>query len=65
VPDIVGGPSTGGGGAAFTVSVNGAKDALKVPSLTLIVIFAKLPTLLAAGVPDSAPVAALKLIQEG
>jgi hypothetical protein len=68
LPLIVGGPSTGGGGGgvtAFTVTVKAGSAALSVPLLTLSVMFAKLPTLTVAGVPDNWPVVALKLIHEG
>jgi hypothetical protein len=55
VPLIAGGPSIGGGGGvtAFTVTVKAGSAALSVPLLTLIVMFAKLPTLTVAGVPDN------------
>ena len=39
--------------------------ALDVPLLTLMVMFAKVPTLPALGVPDSWPVLVLKLAQAG
>lgn len=48
-----------------TLSVKGASDALAAPSLTLITTVVELPTLAVAGVPDSVPVAALKLAHDG
>ena len=65
-PEIVGGAGGGGAlGGAETLTVNGASDALATPSLTLITMFAKLPTLAAVGVPASMPVAVLKLAHPG
>ena len=50
VPRIVGGPSTD---CAETVMLKAGSEALAVPSLTVITMFAKLPTFAAAGVPES------------
>ena len=55
----------GGAAGAATVIVNAGSAVLKVPSLTLMTMFAKLPTFVPAGVPESSPVALLKLAQEG
>ena len=67
VPEIVGGGGGGGvlTGGAETVMEKGASDARATPSLTLITMFGKLPTFVPAGVPESRPVAGLKLAQEG
>jgi hypothetical protein len=54
-----------GGGAAVTVIVNGGRDAVAVPSLTEIVMFANVPTSVFAGVPDNCPVVALNDAQKG
>lgn len=51
--------------SALTVIVNGDSDALDLPSLTVMVTPAKLPTLLLVGVPLNRPVAVLKLAQTG
>src|SRR5918995_4787364 len=48
-----------------TVIVNGVSPALTLPSLTLIWTFEYVPTLADVGVPDSCPVALLKLIHDG
>ena len=48
-----------------TVIENAGSDALLDPSLALITIPGSVPTLLAAGVPDSWPVVVLKLAQDG
>jgi hypothetical protein len=45
--------------------VKAASEALSVPLLTPIVMFAKLPTLTVAGVPDNWPVLELKVAQAG
>jgi hypothetical protein len=45
--------------------VKAGSEAEEVPLLTLIVMFAKLPTLAADGVPDSSPVSVLKFIHDG
>ena len=44
---------------------NGASEALVWPSLTEITMLPYVPTLAVAGVPESAPVAALKEAQAG
>ena len=51
--------------SAFTVRVKEGREAADVPLLTLIVIFANLPTLAEDAVPDSWPVLTLKLIHDG
>jgi hypothetical protein len=61
LPLIVGGPSA----AAMTVSVNAGSEAARAPLLTLIVMFGKLPIFAEFGVPESRPVLALNVIQEG
>src|SRR5262245_58547559 len=52
-------------GISSTVIVNAGSDAATRPSLTEITTLAKVPTLLASGVPLRAPVDALKLAQTG
>ena len=61
-PDVGGDPEITGGelGAAATVIVNAGNDAVAVPSLTLIVMFANVPA--AVGVPWSRPVVVLKVV---
>jgi hypothetical protein len=61
VPEIVGAVL----GGAETVMPKGASDALAIPSLTLITMFAKLPIFAVVGVPESWPVVALKLAHTG
>ncbi len=51
--------------AAVTVIVKALSDALDFPSLTLITMPELAPTLAASGVPERAPVEALKLAQPG
>src|SRR6185295_10537652 len=51
--------------AAFTAIENGCNDALACPSLTLMMMLSKVPTLLAVGAPESRPVVALKPAQDG
>jgi hypothetical protein len=48
-----------------TVTVNAARDARVVPSLTLMAMLLYVPALAAVGVPESCPVAILKLAQAG
>src|SRR5882672_1675780 len=60
VPEIVGGLF-----GTSTTRVNGARLAASCPSLTEIVMFAYVPALVTAGVPESRPVVALKLAQGG
>ncbi len=50
---------------SVTAIGNEGSDALVVPSLTLMVMFEYVPTSAAVGVPDSSPVALLKLAQLG
>ena len=52
-------------GAAFTVIENAGNDAVALPSLTLMTMFAYEPTSAAAGVPDNRPVLALNVAQVG
>jgi hypothetical protein len=52
-------------GAEATWMENAGSDVLWVPSLTLITMFASVPTSAVAGVPLSSPVAMLKLAQGG
>src|SRR5580700_6510773 len=61
VPLIVGGGLAGD----VTAMLNAGSLALRVPSLTLMRMFEKVPTLAVAGVPASCPVVLLKLAQEG
>src|SRR5688572_18319277 len=61
VPVIVGGALL----AASTTMENGASEALACPSLTLITIFACVPTWLGPGVPLNCPVLVLKAAQTG
>jgi hypothetical protein len=61
LPEIVGARF----GGALTTIVNGASCALTCPSLTLIVTFANVPTLLTVGVPCSRPVLAVNVAQVG
>ena len=51
--------------AAATVMGNGGNEAVLVPSLTLITMPETVPTELEVGVPDSCPVAMLKVAQLG
>lgn len=53
------------GGGEATVMVNGARDVLTLPSLTLMVTPAKLPTSLVVGVPLNCPVTVLNVAQLG
>ena len=62
VPEMLGG---GGGAAVVTVIVNAGREAVCVPSLTLIVIGPDAPTLAAAGVPLSLPVVVSNAAHEG
>ena len=65
---IVGGSLGGGGGvlgAAVTWIVNGGRSDIALPSATLIVICALVPTLAAVGVPESKPDAASNVAHEG
>jgi hypothetical protein len=50
-------------GGASTVITNASIDAVALPSLTLMMIPAELPTSPAPGVPESSPVRSSKLIQ--
>jgi hypothetical protein len=50
---------------SVTAMANAGSAALVVPSLTLMTIFESVPTLAAAGVPESSPVVALKLAHVG
>jgi len=50
---------------SVTAMANAGSATLVVPSLTLMMIFESVPTLAAAGVPESSPVVALKLAQDG
>ena len=61
MPEIVGARSAG----ASTSIENAASALLTVPSLTLITMFAKVPIWACVGVPESWPVVALKLAQDG
>ena len=54
-----------GEGAAFTLIVNEASDAVETPSVTLIVMCESVPMSLAAGVPVSIPVAVLNVAHGG
>ncbi len=66
VPVILGGVLVGGAaGIAVTVIANAASATLVVPSLTLMTMFGKLPTLLLAGVPLSSPVEVLNDAHDG
>jgi len=58
---------TGASGAtgASTVIVKAASEALEVPLLALIMMFESVPTCATVGVPDSSPVAVLKVAQLG
>jgi len=64
VPEIVGAwavvPDT-----AVTTIEKVVSEAVLVPSLTLIAMFASVPAFPLAGVPESVPVDVLKLAQEG
>lgn len=55
----------GGVGTAVTVMANDGSETAVVPSLTLITIFEKVPTLVLDGVPLSKPVAVLNDAQDG
>src|SRR5215469_5700307 len=59
------GAPAGGGAAAFTVMVKAGSETVVAPSLTEMSMFASVPTLATAGVPDSCPVVVLKLAHEG
>jgi hypothetical protein len=50
---------------AVTLILKGAKDAMALPSLALMVMSPVTPTLLLAGVPEIWPVLGLKLAQLG
>ena len=50
---------------SVTVMANAGSASVVLPSLTLMMIFESVPTLAAAGVPESSPVVALKLAQVG
>jgi hypothetical protein len=63
VPEIVGARLVSGG--SVTVIVNAARDAFACPSLTVITISAKVPTLAVLGRPESRPVVVEKLAQLG
>ena len=67
VTEVGGAPVIVGGwfGAALTTIENAASAALSWPSLTLIPMFANVPTLAAAGVPCSRPVVVLNVAQLG
>src|SRR5688500_476668 len=52
-------------GAAATVIANGASAARRLPSLTLMMMFEYVPALVETGVPDSCPVALLKVAHAG
>jgi hypothetical protein len=68
VPDIVGGWLDGGGddpADAATVIVNALSDAVALPSLTLITMFAYVPVWELEGVPVRVPVEALKVAHTG
>ena len=62
VPEMLGG---GGGAAVVTVIVNAGREAVCVPSLTLIVIGLDVPTSAAAGVPLNRPVVVSNAAHEG
>jgi len=55
----------GGGAAGVTVMVKAGREAVCVPSLTLIAIGAEVPTSAAAGAPLSLPVVVSKAAHEG
>src|SRR5262245_30173685 len=67
ITDVVGEPEIVGGrfGAGLTVIVNAGIEALAEPSLTLIAMFANVPTFVVPGVPVSRPVAVLNVAQLG
>ena len=52
-------------GAAATVMLNDGREAVRLPSLAVIVMFENVPTLALPGVPDSRPVVALNVAHEG
>jgi hypothetical protein len=60
VPEIVGARF-----ACDTTIENAASDALALPSLTLIVMFAAVPTFAEAGVPVNCPVVVLNVSHDG
>ena len=62
---VAGCPEIVGPLALDTVMVKAGSEACCVPLLTLITIFEFVPTWLALGVPESAPVEELKLAQAG
>jgi hypothetical protein len=55
----------GGGAVEATVMLNGASDADAWPSLTLIPMFANVPTFELDGVPLTVPFAMLNVAHEG
>jgi hypothetical protein len=55
----------GGGALAATVMVKAGKEAVSVPSLTLITIGPEAPTSAAVGVPPRSPVLVLKAAHDG
>jgi hypothetical protein len=55
----------GGGAAGLTVIVKAGREAVCVPSLTLMTIGPDVPTSAAAGVPLNCPLVVLKLAHEG
>src|SRR6185503_14799611 len=61
LPEMVGARFAG----AFTWMVNEGSEAVAVPSLTVIVMRAEVPTLAVVGVPDRRPVVVLKVAQPG
>ncbi len=58
-------PLAGGGAEDATWILKGVSAADCVPSLTLITMFENVPTFVLDGVPVNAPVATLKLAQDG
>jgi hypothetical protein len=64
-PEMVGGGLAGAEAAAETLIEKGASEARAWPSLTLMMMFVKLPTFVLLGVPESWPVAELKLAHAG
>ena len=52
-------------GAAATVILNAASEAVRLPSLTVMAMFENVPALVLPGVPESLPVDALKVAHEG
>ena len=58
-------PVAGAAGAAVTSILKGARDAVALPSLALMVMSPVAPTLRAVGVPEISPVLELNLVQLG